>query len=71
MKWSEHMIARAISLQTLARKCIVLVAGYCARPSTQGLEALLRLTKGNLEARIAGFTALQVERRLTDIKAKA
>lgn len=25
MKWSEHMIARAISLQTLARKCVVLV----------------------------------------------
>lgn len=25
MKWSEHAIARAISLQTLARKCVVLV----------------------------------------------
>lgn len=25
MKWTEHTIARAISLQTLARKCVVLV----------------------------------------------
>lgn len=25
MNWNEHMIARAISLQTLARKCVVLV----------------------------------------------
>lgn len=25
MKWSEHSIARAIALQTLARKCVVLV----------------------------------------------
>lgn len=25
MKWTEHNIARAISLQTLARKCVVLV----------------------------------------------
>lgn len=25
MKWSEHTIARAIALQTLARKCVVLV----------------------------------------------
>ncbi len=25
MEWNEHMIARAISLQTLARKCVVLV----------------------------------------------
>lgn len=25
MKWNEHMIARAIALQTLARKCVVLV----------------------------------------------
>lgn len=25
MKWTEHSIARAISLQTLARKCVVLV----------------------------------------------
>lgn len=25
MKWSEHLIARAISLQTLQRKCVVLV----------------------------------------------
>lgn len=25
MNWNEHLIARAISLQTLARKCIVLV----------------------------------------------